>query len=174
MALALATISTPRSGSGASLRPSSRWWSTSSKAWIDSCTTGMEASGKACTSTDRVPWSMPQLSTSAPTQVGCTTSLTSDGAWPRHRLAEGRGRFPSTRGCVGRQAADVPGRRRTPGWGRQAPATAATRSAITAAAAPGRVAAGLWPHGHSTERVARAAMARCRSGCTTSSAAQTT
>ena len=42
-----------------------------------SCTTGMAASGKACTSTDQVPWSMPQLSTSAPTQVGWTTSLTS-------------------------------------------------------------------------------------------------
>ena len=42
-----------------------------------SCTTGMLASGKACTSTDQVPWSMPQLSTSAPTQVGWTTSLTS-------------------------------------------------------------------------------------------------
>jgi hypothetical protein len=46
-------------------------------ALIDSCTTGIDASGKACTSTDQVPWSMPQLSTSAPTQVGWTTSLTS-------------------------------------------------------------------------------------------------
>src|SRR5919112_801283 len=42
-----------------------------------SWTTGMEASGKACTSTDQVPWSMPQLSMSAPTQVGLTTSLIS-------------------------------------------------------------------------------------------------
>ena len=44
-----------------------------------SCTTGMSASGKACTSTDQVPWSMPQESTSAPTQVGCTASETSCG-----------------------------------------------------------------------------------------------
>ncbi len=39
--------------------------------------TGIDASGKAWTSTDQVPWSMPQLSTSAPTQVGWTMSLTS-------------------------------------------------------------------------------------------------
>ena len=37
---------------------------------IDSWTTGMSASGKACMSTDHAPWSIPQLSTSAPTQVG--------------------------------------------------------------------------------------------------------
>ena len=41
------------------------------------CTTGTEASGKAWVSTDQVPWSMPQLSTSAPTQVGWTVSLIS-------------------------------------------------------------------------------------------------
>src|SRR6185436_19371673 len=46
-------------------------------ALIDSCTTGIEASGKACTSTDQVPWSMPQVSTSAQTRSGWTTSRTS-------------------------------------------------------------------------------------------------
>jgi hypothetical protein len=43
---------------------------------MDSWTTGMLASGNACTSTDHVPWSMPHESTSAPTHVGVTTSLT--------------------------------------------------------------------------------------------------
>src|SRR6478752_2643782 len=42
-----------------------------------SWTTGMVASGKAWTSTDQVPWSIPQLSRSAPIQVGWTTSLIS-------------------------------------------------------------------------------------------------
>ena len=42
-----------------------------------SWTTGMAASGNAWTNTDHVPWSMPQLSTSTPTQVGWTTSLIS-------------------------------------------------------------------------------------------------
>ena len=37
----------------------------------------MAASGNACRSTDQVPWSIPQESTSAPTQVGLTMSLTS-------------------------------------------------------------------------------------------------
>src|SRR3546814_8713411 len=37
----------------------------------------MAASGNACTSTDQVPWSRPQLSWSAPTYSGCTTSATS-------------------------------------------------------------------------------------------------
>ena len=39
-------------------------------ALIDSCTTGMSASGNTCTSTDQVPWSRPQLSWSAPDPVG--------------------------------------------------------------------------------------------------------
>jgi hypothetical protein len=75
--LPLAITSTPRPSSGASAAPSCRWWSKGLSALIDSCTTGMSASGKACISTDHVPWSMPQLSTSAPTQVGCTTSAIS-------------------------------------------------------------------------------------------------
>ena len=37
----------------------------------------MSASGKACTSTDHVPWSRPQLSASSPTHVGRTVSAIS-------------------------------------------------------------------------------------------------
>ena len=46
-------------------------------ALIASCTTGMSAAGNMWVSTDQVPWSIPQLSTSAPTQVGLTISATS-------------------------------------------------------------------------------------------------
>ena len=54
-------------------------------------TTGTSASGYMCVSTDQVPWSMPQLSASRPTQRGLTTSATSAarsggaGARVRHR-----------------------------------------------------------------------------------------
>ena len=50
---------------------------------------------------------------------------------------------------------------------------AATRPATRSATAAGRVAAGLCPHAHSTERAARRAIARWRSGCTTWSCAHT-
>ena len=49
----------------------------------------MSALGKACTSTDHVPWSRPQLSRSWPTQVGLTTSASSSasGGVARRRVA---------------------------------------------------------------------------------------
>ncbi len=76
--LPLPTISTPRrraaGPAGRRARGGSR---TAASALIDSWTTGMSASGKTWTSTDQVPWSMPQLSRSRPTQVGLTTSATS-------------------------------------------------------------------------------------------------
>ena len=71
--LPLPTISTPRSRSGASWAPSATCSSNGFVALIASCRTGMSASGKACTSTDHVPWSMPQLSASSPTHVGRTS-----------------------------------------------------------------------------------------------------
>ncbi len=42
-----------------------------------SCTTGTSASGYMWARTDQVPWSMPQLSWSSPTQRGSATSATS-------------------------------------------------------------------------------------------------
>ena len=60
-----------------SFRPSFKWCSKLLLALIDSCTTGIDASGNAWTRTDQVPWSMPHESTSAPTQVGATVSLIS-------------------------------------------------------------------------------------------------
>ena len=42
-----------------------------------SCTTGTSASGYMWARTDQVPWSMPQLSWSSPTQCGSATSATS-------------------------------------------------------------------------------------------------
>jgi len=59
------------------LGTSSRWYSNGLSALMDSWTTGMSALGKACRSTDHVPWSRPQLSWSSPIQVGLTISATS-------------------------------------------------------------------------------------------------
>ena len=75
--LPLPTTRTPLSRSGASFAPSSRWSSNGFVALIESCTTGMSASGNTWVSTDQVPWSMPQLSMSGPTQVGWAISATS-------------------------------------------------------------------------------------------------
>jgi hypothetical protein len=44
------------------------WYSKGSSALIDSCKTGMSASGNAWTSTDQAPWSIPQLSRSSPSR----------------------------------------------------------------------------------------------------------
>ena len=75
--LPLPTMSTPRSRNGASRAPRSKWESKSLSALIESWTTGMSAFGNACTRTDQVPWSMPQLSWSRPTCFGFTISATS-------------------------------------------------------------------------------------------------
>ena len=53
--LPLPTRRTPRSRSGASRAPSSTWCAKSARESMASCSTGMSASGKACTSTDQVP-----------------------------------------------------------------------------------------------------------------------
>ena len=107
-----------------------------------SCITGMSASGKVCISTDQVPWSMPQLSTSAPTQVGCTVVAdlldegrqarrrvldveqrlreaveVVDGAGPRHRRHRGRVDVPVRGDHEDRPRARHRGAERAPGLG---------------------------------------------------------
>ena len=75
--LPLATISTPRSRSGARRSPRSKWYSSGSSPLMASWITGTSAAGYMCASTDHVPWSMPQLSRSRPTQRGSSTVTTS-------------------------------------------------------------------------------------------------